>query len=84
MGGIEGLLQVGETSDVRPLIESQLGEVPLAPGSGHDGQIYYAIGLDLDGDEVGPLLDHAAYRYRRILYPLVASGFGLFDGNCRS
>jgi hypothetical protein len=80
VGGIEGLLQVGEISDVRPLIESQLGNIPLAPGPGHDGQIYYAIGLDLSGDQVGPLLDHAGYRYRRILYPLFASGFGLLEG----
>jgi len=80
VGGVEGLLQVGEASDVRPLIESQLGEVPLASGPGHDGQIYYAIGLDLTGDEVGPLLDHAAYRYRRILYPLFSSGFGVLEG----
>ncbi len=80
VGGIEGLLQVGETSNLRPLIETQLGDVPLAPGPGHDGQIYYAIGLDLNGDEVGPLLDHAGYRYRRILYPLVASGFGILEG----
>ena len=80
VGGIEGLLQVGEISDVRPVIESQLGEIPLAPGPGHDGQIYYAIGLDLSGDQVGPLLDHAGYRYRRIFYPLMASGFGLLEG----
>ncbi len=80
LGGIEGMLQVGETSQLRPLIESELGEIPLAPGPGHDGQIYYAIGLDLDGNEVGPLLDHAAYRYRRILFPLVSSGLGLLDG----
>lgn len=78
--GIEGLLQVGDTSSLRPIVEEQLGTVPLAPGPGHDGQIYYAIGLDLDGDEIGPLLDHAAYRYRRILFPLVSSGFGLLDG----
>jgi hypothetical protein len=81
VGGIEGLLQVGETSNLRPLIEGELGEVPLAPGPGHDGQIYYAIGLDLNGDEVGPLLDHAGYRYRRILYPLLASGLGTLDGS---
>ena len=80
VGGIEGLLQVGEASDIRPLIEAQLGDIPLAPGPGHDGQIYYAIGLDLSGDQVGPLLDHAGYRYRRILYPLLASGFGLLEG----
>lgn len=74
------MLQVGETSNLRPLIEAQLGEVPLAEGPGHDGQIYYSIALDLTGEEVGPLLDHAAYRYRRILSPAVASAFGLLDG----
>ncbi len=80
VGGSAGLLQVGETSALRPIIEEQLGKIPLAPGPGHDGQIYYAIGLDLDGDEVAPLLDHGAFRYRRILYPLLASGLGLFEG----
>ena len=44
VGGIEGLLQVGETSQLRPLIESELGQIPLAPGPGHDGQIFYGIG----------------------------------------
>lgn len=78
--GVAGMLQVGEISDLRPMIEDQLGEIPLAPGPGHDGQIYYAIGLDLSGDEVGPLLDHAAYRYRRILSPATASLFGVLDG----
>ncbi len=81
VSGPEGLLQVGESSSLRPLIEEQLGLVPLAPGAGHDGQIYYAIGLDLNGDQVGPLLDHASYRYRRILFPLLASGFGLLEGH---
>lgn len=80
VGGIAGLLQVGETSLVRPLIEGQLSSIPLAGGTGHDGQIFYSIALDLDGETVGPLLDHPAYRYRRILFPLLASGFGLLEG----
>lgn len=80
VGGYTGLLQVGENAAVRPLIESELGEIPLAPHSGHDGQISYAIGLDLLGREVPELLDHGAYRYRRILYPAAASLFGLLDG----
>ncbi len=80
VGGLEGLLQVGEDSNLRPLIEEQLGDVPLAPQGGHDGQIYYAVALDLDGDSVPPLLDHAAYRYRRIAYPAISSLFGLLDG----
>ncbi len=79
-GGIAGLLQVGETSNLRPLIENQLGSIPIVEGPGHDGQIFYAIALDLSGDEVGPLLDHASYRYRRILFPLVASFGGVLDG----
>lgn len=81
VGGVTGMLQVGEASNLRPLIEEQLGEIPLAPGPGHDGQIYYAIALDLTGDDVGPLLDHAAYRYRRILSPVASSAFGLLDGH---
>lgn len=80
MDGMPGLLQVGHSSALRPLIERELGPVPLAPGPGHDGQIYYAMALDLDGDVVGPLLDHAGYRYRRILFPAVASLFGLLGG----
>lgn len=81
LGGVAGLLQVGEDSEVRPLIESELGEIPLAPQSGHDGQIYYAIGLDLFGEETPGILDHGAYRYRRIIYPAVASLFGVLDGH---
>ena len=80
VGGLAGMLQVGETSTLKPLVEDQLGTIPLASGHGHDGQIYYAIGLDLDGNVVAPLLDHPAYRYRRILFPLVGSGFGLLEG----
>jgi hypothetical protein len=80
VGGLSGLLQLGEVSAVRPLIESELGDVPLAPNTGHDGQIYYAIGLDLPGEDVPEVLDHGAYRYRRALYPAVASLFGLLDG----
>lgn len=80
VGGAGGLLQTGEASRLRPVIERELGQVPLAPGPGHDGQIYYAIGADLGAAEVPGLLDHGAFRYRRILYPFLASGLGLLDG----
>lgn len=80
VGGASGLLQTGEASRLRVVITDELGGVPLAPGSGHDGQIYYAVGADLDGSEVPELLDHAAFRYRRILYPALASGFGTLGG----
>ncbi len=80
VGGYAGLLQVGEDSALRPVIEDELGDIPVVPHGGHDGQISYAIALDLMGDEVPELLDHGAYRYRRILYPAVASLLGLLDG----
>lgn len=79
--GVEGLLQVGEYSRLRPLIEEELGSVPLATGSGHDGHIYYAVGLDLDADIVPTFLHDDAHRYRRILYPAVASLGGLLRGH---
>lgn len=80
VGGAAGLIQVGEESPVRPMIETELGVIPISPASGHDGQIYYAIGLDLTGQFVPELLDHGGYRYRRILFPMVSSVFGLLDG----
>ena len=79
-GGLAGVLQVGEDAPVRPLIEAQLGPIPLANDIGHDGQLSYAIGLDLGGGTVAPFIDHAGYRYRRILLPAVGSLFGLLDG----
>lgn len=78
-GEASGLLGVGENSDLRPLIEGDLGPVPLWPGSGHDGQISYAIARDPSGLIVAPLLDHGGYRYRRILYPTLAGGGGLLS-----
>lgn len=78
--GLAGMIQVGETSELRPYIEAELGAVPLARGNGHDGQIYYAMGLDLVGNEVPELLDHGGYRYRRILFPLISSAGGLLGG----
>lgn len=80
VGGLAGLLSVGESSNLRPMIEAELGKIPVAPGGGHDGQFTYVIGSDLDGDLVADELDHASYRYRRILLPAVASLFGLLDG----
>lgn len=80
VGGWTGLLQVGEVSRLAPLIEAEVGELPLAPNKGHDTQIYYAIAIDLNGEQMPELFDHGPYRYRRILYPAVASMFGLIDG----
>lgn len=80
LGGWSGLLAVGETATLRPLIEEALPGLVTVPGGGHDGQIGYAIALDLEGTEVPDLLVDAGYRYRRILLPALASVGGRADG----
>lgn len=40
---------------------------------GYDGQFFYYIALDPDPSSVSAKLDDPAYRYQRILYPLIAS-----------
>lgn len=82
MGGVpEGLLFAGTWQEVHPLVVEQLPRTPVFEGFGHDGQIFYAVGLDLRGEWVPDILKSAPYRYRRILYPALASGFGSMDGS---
>jgi hypothetical protein len=73
------LLHVSPSHPLRPRIESELG--PVAVEHGHDGQFFYAIARDPLGRRGTPELlrqDYPWYRYRRILYPLLAGGFGFF------
>ncbi len=51
------------------------GEINGEPG--YDGQFSYYIARDPDPVSVAPLLDTPAYRYQRILYPLLARYFAL-------
>lgn len=44
---------------------------------GYDGQFVYYIARDLQPENVAPLLDNPAYRYQRILLPLLARVFSL-------
>ena len=81
MGGVpEGLLFAGTWQEVHTLVVDQLPQTPVFEGYGHDGQIFYAVGLDLRGDWVPDILKSAPYRYRRILYPALSSAFGALDG----
>lgn len=81
LGGWSGLIAVGQNSPVRPIIEAQIPQLVVIDGEGHDGQVTYAIALDPSGDSMPRILPHAAYRYRRILLPAIASGFGNLKGN---
>ena len=80
-GDWTGLVNTGESSNLRPLIEAELGPVATIERAGHDGQFSFLIALDPLGTGPAPdLFDHGAYRYRRILLPALGGGFGLFDG----
>lgn len=80
LGGWTALLAVGEDAAIRPVIEAEIPGVVLLPDAGNDGQIYYAIALEPFDDEYADLLPESSLRWRRIMLPAVASGFGLVDG----
>lgn len=79
VGSLEATLRVGAESDARPFIEDDFGRpVPVTAGHGHDGWRFFLTAQDpfaLD-DERRPV--YRAYRYRRVLGPLLAGGFGTF------
>ena len=80
LGGWEAIPRVNDQAAVRPFIESEMGSFQATP-RGHDGQFFLAMALDPYGLKgVGSTFDHGGYRYRRIVYPLVAGGFGLLHG----
>ena len=80
VGGITGLLAVGEEFPIRDYVLADLPDVELATGVGHDGQQYYGIARDpLGRGAVPDLLDNPSYRYMFILYPALAGGFGTFS-----
>ena len=61
--------------------EERLGEVWLRAGQGHDGKYFFVQAHDpliLHPAENALVLDLPLYRSQRMLYPLVAGGFGAF------
>jgi hypothetical protein len=80
-GDWTALVNAGERSALRPLIEAELGPVTAVEQAGHDGQFSYLVAVDpLGRGEAPDLFDHGAYRYRRILLPALGGGFGLLGG----
>ncbi len=56
---------------------SQYSESDLEGSEGYDGQFTYFIAIEPDPPKVSPRLDVPAYRYQRILLPLLGRVFGL-------
>jgi hypothetical protein len=73
------ILQVGENSATRTLVESELGQIPEVQGPGHDGQYSYLIARDPFALHYTNLADNGGYRYRKALYSWLAGGFGLLS-----
>jgi hypothetical protein len=79
-GDSAAMLQVGQKSYARPFIEAELGDdIPTFPDFGHDGQLSYIVARRPFGGEGIDVLESAAFRYRRWLYPALAGGFGTFS-----
>lgn len=76
-GGVAALIRVGEDYPARAFIEEELGEIPLFPSDGHDGQASYVVARQPFGGDATPLLDVPAHRYLRWLYPALSGGFGV-------
>ena len=70
-----------EATDLREYAEVHLGEVVLRHGAGHDGKFFFVQANDpwlVDAAERAELFDFPVHRSRRMLYPLLAGGMGLF------
>jgi hypothetical protein len=85
-GRWSSLLNVGSANPLLGTIESELGSVFTADAVGHDGQLYYLIARDPLGTRGTPQLllqydNGPRYRYRRILFPLLAGAFGTLRGH---
>src|SRR5918996_1092055 len=60
---------------------SLLGEITTRRDLGHDGKFFFAQANDpwyLSPEQHAVVLDRPIYRAQRMLFPMVAGGFGLF------
>jgi len=72
----------GDTNiPTKEFAEERLGKVYLRIGQGHDGKYFFVQAHDpllLEPAENASVLDRPLYRSQRMLYPLLAGGFGVF------
>lgn len=70
-----------EAGPTREYAEQRLGQVYLRGALGHDGRFFFVQANDpwvLDPEGNAEVLDRPLYRGQRMLYPMLAGGFGLF------
>lgn len=83
-GGLVGLLRVPAVAPqfVEYVEEATGRDIVGSPGLGHDGKFFFALAVDpflLDPELNASWLDRPVYRAQRILYPMLAGGFGLLS-----
>jgi hypothetical protein len=75
-------LSIGEDApEQSAYARALLGDVGTRPNFGHDGKFFFAQANDpwyLDPNDHAVVLDHPIYRAQRMLYPMLAGGFGAF------
>ncbi|MDQ5816010.1 MAG: hypothetical protein M3516_06940 [Actinomycetota bacterium] len=75
-------LTLGEDSPAQvSYAQDVLGDVATRDDMGHDGKFFFAQANDpwyLEPEVNASVLDRPTYRGRRMLYPMIAGGFGLF------
>jgi hypothetical protein len=75
-------LGLGDDSPIQTeYARERLGEVPTRAGMGHDGKFFFVQANDpwyLDPTRHAAVIDRPLYRGQRMLYPMIAGGFGSF------
>lgn len=80
IGGQTAQILAAGSGPLAEYTSDQLPGTSWDPTFIHDGHRFFAVASDLAGKEVPGLIEDPSYRYARILYPAIASGFGLFNG----
>lgn len=73
-------LALGRDSVQTGYARDLLGDVWTRPGLGHDGRFFFVQANDpwlVEPDANAALLDRPVYRSQRMLFPMIAGGFGL-------
>lgn len=71
-----------DATPTRDYAEDRLGDVYLRAAQGHDGKFFFVQANDpwiVNPDENAQVLDRPLYRSQRMLYPVLAGGFGIFS-----
>ena len=67
------IIGAGVVGPSTPLIAREVPDVVVTPNAGHDGQQFYAVARHpFDPSAAAAHLANPVYRYRRILFPLIA------------